>query len=95
MTATKKRAQAVTEYDTFVLTDLSELAEGKELEIPVRLLTPGPQKYTGKYVKALVSSSPNAYPNRLWIRSQRGFLYPQPWSIKIVKEVDKIPPEFA
>lgn len=95
MTATKKRARAVTEYDTFVLTDLSELSEVKEIEIPVRLLTPGPRKYTGKYVRALVSSSPDAYPDRLWIRSQKGFLYPQPWSIKIVEEVSKIPSEFA
>lgn len=83
------------EYDTFVLKSLSELVEGKELELLIRDLTPGPRKYEGKFVKAIVSSSADEFSDRLWIRFQKGQLHPQPWSIKIIEEISKIPPEWA
>ena len=83
------------EYDTFVLQGFSDLVEGKELELLIRDLTPGSRKYEGKYVKALVSSSADEYPDKLWIRFQKGMLHPQPRSMKILKEITKIPPQWA
>ncbi len=75
------------EYDTFVLVALSDLVEGKEIELNIRDLTPGPRKYEGKLVKAMVSSSPTQFSDRLWIRFNRGWRHPEPWSIKILEEI--------
>jgi phenylphosphate carboxylase gamma subunit len=81
------------EYDTFVLTDLQLLPEDKEVEIIVRDLTPEDRryKYRSAYVSAMLSKSESTYPDRLWIRLGRGQLQEKPWSIKVIKEVNKIP----
>lgn len=77
-------------YDVFV-DSLAELPEGTELEFQVRNLTPGIYKYTQKWVKALVSADPDAYPEKLLIRFGRGQEHDQPYSIQIIGEIDKIP----
>ena len=79
------------EYDTFVLTDPALVPEEKEMELIVRDLTPGDRryKYRSAYVTALVSKSESKYPDRLWIRLGRGQLQEKPWSIKILKELNK------
>jgi phenylphosphate carboxylase gamma subunit len=81
------------EYDTFILTDLASVPEEKEMELIVRDLTPGDRryKYRSTYVTALVSKSESKYPDRLWIRLGRGQLQEKPWSIKILKELNKLP----
>jgi phenylphosphate carboxylase gamma subunit len=81
------------EYDTFVLTDPALVPEEKEMELIVRDLTPGDRryKYRSTYVTALVSKSESKYPDRLWIRLGRGQLQEKPWSIKILKELNKLP----
>jgi phenylphosphate carboxylase gamma subunit len=81
------------EYDTFVLTDPAMVPEEKEMELIVRDLTPGDRryKYRSTYVTALVSKSESKYPDRLWIRLGRGQLQEKPWSIKILKELNKLP----
>lgn len=81
------------EYDTFVLTDPALVPEEKEMELIVRDLTPRDRryKYRSTYVTALVSKSELKYPDRLWIRLGRGQLQEKPWSIKILKELNKLP----
>lgn len=81
------------EYDTFVLIDPAMVPEEKEMELIVRDLTPEDRryKYRSAYVTALVSKSESKYPDRLWIRLGRGQLQEKPWSIKILKELNKLP----
>ena len=81
------------EYDTFILTDPASVPEEHEMELIVRDLTPGDRryKYRSTYVTALVSKSESKYPDRLWIRLGRGQLQEKPWSIKILKELNKLP----
>ena len=79
------------EYDSFILTELSEVPEDQEMEMIVRDLTPADRryKYRSSYVLAMVSKSESKYPDRLWMRLGRGQLQEKPWSIKIIKEVNK------
>ncbi len=79
------------EFDTFVLTDLGMVTEDKEMEIILRELTPKDRryKYRSFYAMALISKSETKYPDRLWVRLGRGQLQEKPWSVKIVKEINK------
>ena len=79
------------EFDTFVLTDLGMVSEDKEMELILRELTPKDRryKYRSFYATALVSKSEAKYPDRLWIRLGRGQLQEKPWSVKIIKELNK------
>jgi hypothetical protein len=81
------------EYDTLVLTDPALVAEEQEMELIVRDLTPPDRryKYRSTYVTALVSKSESKYPDRLWIRLGKGQLQEKPWSVKILKELNKLP----
>lgn len=76
------------EYVTFV-SSLKDLAEGHEIELFIRDLTPGRRKYNGQVVKAILSSSPEQLPDgdTLQVRSSTGILYPQHWAIKIIKDM--------
>lgn len=78
------------EYLTFAV--INDLVEGKELTLAIRDLTAGKQKYNCRYVKALVSSSPGKIPDGdvLWVRSWSGYLYPEPWGIKITAEAGEV-----
>ncbi len=71
------------------------VAEDKEMELIVRDLTPKDRryKYRGFYALALLSKSETKYPDRLWIRLGRGQLQEKPWSIKILKELNKLAKE--
>jgi len=82
------------EYDTFILTDLNEVREDVEQEMLIRDLTPGKTKYRSEFVRALISSDPEKYPDRLWLLMGRGQQVGQPWSIKNVKKVNKIPERY-
>lgn len=81
------------EYDTFILTDPGSVPEDLETELIVRDLTPKDRryKYRSFYALALLSKSETKYPDRLWIRLGRGQLQEKPWSVKIIKEIDKFP----
>ena len=76
------------EYDIFV-DALADLPEGRELNLTVRDLAPGPRKYEARYVKAIVSSKPEQMPEAatLWVRFQRGHLHPHPWAINILEQL--------
>jgi len=79
------------EYDTFVYS-LDELSEGEECRIAIRDLSPGQHKYNTLYVKALVSSSAEKLPagDTLWIRTELGRRYQQPWKIKVIEQLDEL-----
>lgn len=81
------------EYDTFILTDPGSVPEDLETELIVRELTPKDRryKYRSFYASVLLSKSETKYPDRLWIRLGRGQLQEKPWSVKIIKEIDKFP----
>ena len=79
------------EFDTFILSDPASVPEDKEMELILRELTPKERryKYRSFYATALISKSETKYPDRLWVRLGRGQLQEKPWSVKIVKEIDK------
>jgi len=83
------------EYDTFILTDPGSVPEDLEMELIVRELTPKDRryKYRSFYGTAQVSRSEAKYPDRLWVRLGRGQLQEKPWSIKILKELNKLEKE--
>jgi hypothetical protein len=79
------------EYDTYVLTDPSSVPEDKEREMILRDLTPSEPryKYRSFFASAIVSRDESKYPAKLWIRLGRGQLQEKPWSVKVVKEINK------
>ena len=79
------------EYDSFFDTELSEVVQDVERELVIRDLTPGRAKYRCMYVTAAVSQDPDRYPDRLWPRLGRGQWVGEPWSVKVVAPVEKIP----
>ena len=76
------------EYLTFV-ENLTEISEETELELYIKDLAPGVEKYDTRYVRALVSSIADKLPesDTLWIRFSMGVLHPEPWAIRIIKEL--------
>lgn len=76
-----------------VVTGLDALPQGQEIELAIRDLSPGPRKYDGRYVKAIVSSSAEKLPGADTLRliSSTGYIYPNPWVIKILEEVGPYP----
>jgi len=81
------------EYDTFILIDPAMVPEEKETELIVRELAPADRryKYRSTYVTAVISKSESKYPDQLWIRLGKGQLQEKPWSIKVLKELNKFP----
>jgi len=79
------------EYDTYVLTDLASVPEDKETEVVLRNLTPSDPryKYRSFFASALLSRDESKYPDKLWVRLGRGQLQEKPWSVKVVREVNK------
>jgi hypothetical protein len=79
------------EYDTYILTDLALVPEDKETEMILRDLTPSDRryKYRSFFASAVVSRDESKYPDKLWVRLGRGQLQEKPWSVKVVREVNK------
>ena len=67
---------------------IADLDQGKRV-LFIKDLTPGPCKYDTKLVRAELSRNAAKLPDRdtLWIRSETGYLHPEPWSIKILEEL--------
>lgn len=82
------------EYLTFVM-DFAKFPDGKETELVIKNLAPGPRKYEARCVRALVSSFRESMPDAdtLWIRTRLGYLKPKPWAIKITQELGPYPPK--
>ena len=75
------------EYVAFVRR-LAVLREGKQV-LFIKDLTPGPRKYDTKLVRAELSGNAGKLPDGdlLRIRSETGYLHPEPWAIKILEEL--------
>lgn len=73
---------------------LRDLRDGQEITFFVQDLTPGPRKYDGQIVKAVIYSSKDKLPDGdvLWIRSSLGALQPKPWAMKIVERLGETLP---
>jgi phenylphosphate carboxylase gamma subunit len=82
------------QWEVFVM-DMNELAEGKDLEISIRTLNPGLQKYTYKHVRAQVSSTLDKFPDQLQVRMGRGQLSSAKFSIKVIEEIRRLPPQYS
>ena len=79
------------EYDTFILTELDAFPEDEEREMILRDLTPSDPryKYRSFFASAVVSRDESKYPDMLWVRLGRGQLQEKPWSVKVVREINK------
>ena len=64
--------------------------DGREIELSVKDLTPGPRKYDAKKVLAKVASSAKKLRDAdvLWLRSMVGLKLEKPWAIEILKELE-------
>ncbi|MCK0510004.1 phenylphosphate carboxylase subunit gamma [Aromatoleum buckelii] len=80
-------------WEVFVM-DLGELAEGKQLELTVRTLNDGLQKYTYQRAKVEVSSKLDQFPDSLQVRLGRGQLSPQRYSIRVIETVNRLPERY-
>jgi phenylphosphate carboxylase gamma subunit len=80
-------------WEVFVM-DMTELAEGKEIELSIRTLNPGKHKYTYKRVRCQVSSRQDQYADSLQVRMGRGQLNPAQFSIKVLEEVRRLPAKY-
>lgn len=78
------------EYEVFVQNADKDLPEGREIELTLKDLTPGPRKYENRVVRAVVSRQADHLPDRLWVRSWTGVRYPDVWSVKVVAEVGEL-----
>ena len=83
------------EYVTFVQ-NLDILPQGKEIELTIKDLTYSTRKYNATRVKAVLhrerpTENESDY-DVLRIRSATGFLYPEPWFMKITEELDEFIP---
>ena len=75
------------EWQTFVR-KFEDMREG-EVELFIKDLTPGPEKYDCRHVRARVAKakSASAEGDILWLRSESGSKAPEPWDIKILEEL--------
>lgn len=82
------------QWEVFVM-DMAELAEGKDLALSIRTLNPGRHKYTYKHVKCRVSANPEQLPDRLQVRMGRGQLSAAKFSIQVLEEIRRLPPQYS
>ncbi len=78
------------EYLTYV-ERLEKLPIGQETELLIKDLTPGRQKYDSRYVKAVISITPEKGGDTLVVRGLVGLPYPGLRGIQIIKEVGVFP----
>jgi hypothetical protein len=80
------------EWQTFVR-KFDDMKEGR-VKLFIKDLTPGPRRYDTKFVEAEVAKSKGALPDGepLTIRSESGLRTPEPWYIKIIRELPPFVP---
>ncbi|MCF8151793.1 MAG: phenylphosphate carboxylase subunit gamma [Burkholderiaceae bacterium] len=81
------------QWEVFVM-DMSELAEGKDIELSIRTLNQGKDKYTYKRVKCQVSAKQDKFSDGLQVRLGRGQLNPAKYSIKVLGEIERCPAKY-
>jgi len=80
-------------WEVFV-TDLEELASEEEMELTIRTLNDGLQKYTYKRVNCKVSGDTSEYADHLQVRFGRGQLAPKAFSINVLSEIQRFPDKY-
>ena len=83
----------MSQWEVYVA-DLSELPEGRDLELTIRTLEPGIHKYTYKRTKVRLSKTLDELPDQLQVRFGRGQLAPQRFSIRVIEEVQRLPAKY-
>lgn len=78
------------QWEIFVMA-LDELPEDRDLELSIRTLNDGLQKYTYKRVRAQVSRDAAQFPDRLQVRFGRGQLARESFSINVLDEIQRFP----
>lgn len=68
--------------------DPDKIKGEKELTLTLRDLAPGREKYRARKVVAIVSPKSMPQSDILRVRYENGRLIPEPWAIKIVREVE-------
>ncbi len=81
------------QWEVFVM-DVAELVEGTDLELTIRTLNPGVQKYTYKRVRAQVSTALDQFADQLQVRLGRGQLSQARFSIKVIEEIQRCPAKY-
>ena len=79
------------EYDTYILKEFKDLQEDEEIVGVIRDLSPGRRKYRSAYARFKVSKNAKKYPEKLWVRLDRGQLIETPCSMKILEFVNVFP----
>lgn len=83
------------EYVTRVK-NFSQLKDGDEVELFIQDLTPGPRKYNGERVKAVIAHSPDKLPGGdgdvLYFESALGRSYGKPWVMRITRKLELATP---
>ncbi len=77
-------------YDVFI-NSLTDLPEEQEVNLAIRDLSPGIHKFCYSNVTALVSPDAKKYEHTLQVRFGRGQAHPAPYSIKVLRQVERIP----
>jgi phenylphosphate carboxylase gamma subunit len=80
-------------WEVFVM-NMSELAEGENLELSIRTLNPGNQKFTYKRVRCQVSATADKFADELQVRMGRGQLSPAKFSIKVIEDIERLPAKY-
>lgn len=80
-------------WEVFVM-NMSELAEGENLELSIRTLNPGTRKFTYKRVQCQVSATADKFADELQVRMGRGQLSPNKYSIKVMEEIERMPAKY-
>lgn len=69
-----------------------EMKDGDEVELFIQDLSPGPRKYDGQRVRAIVARSSDKLPggggDRLFLQSVLGRPYGEPWFMRITRKLD-------
>ena len=74
--------------------NLAMLNLGQEVELVIKSMAPGPQKYESHRVLGIVSKGETGEGDRLWVRSSTGVLYHDTFWIRVLEERQLIPTRF-
>ena len=74
--------------------DLSELDSDEEMELTIRTLNEGKNKYTYKRVNCMVSDNTKEYDDFLQVRFGRGQLAKKTFSINVLGEIQRFPDKY-
>ncbi len=80
-------------WEVFV-SDLAELASEDELQLSIRTLNDGKDKYTYKRVNCKVSDDTSEFTDHLQVRYGRGQLAPKEFSINVLSEIQRFPDKY-